>query len=173
MGPSILRRFIPPGITMLEAVTQHQINFAAYPAGHILKPRRNADPAKIAKRVRDLHMPTGYYKIVYRPARDDEPAHAIGFLIPHSFENLNDIPNVPPKQAFWSFVARIDLIEETSGTQFPGIPPHLKPVWGGSFFLSRRTGRDIRSNACGTGTPAGVVENTDSKERRALCTPKS
>lgn len=159
-----------PGATMLEAVTQHSSNFASHPKGHILKPKRDADLSKVSNRVRDLRMPTGYYKIIYRSAAGSEPARAMGFLIPHSFENLNDIPNVPRKEAFWAFVARIDLIEQTSGTRFPGIPEGMKPVWGDSFFQSRRTGRQLRSKTCGSGTPMGVVTNSTREERIAQCT---
>lgn len=162
-----------PGAAMLKTVEQHAINFAEHAKGHILKPKRDADPAKVKNNVKALRVPTGYYKIVYRPAAGGEPARAIGFLLPHTFENLNLIPNVPPKEAFWAFVARIDLIEEVSGTRFPGIPQSMKPVWGDSFFLSKRTGREIRSGSCGTGTPMGVIENTAKDERIAQCTPKA
>jgi hypothetical protein len=164
---------------MLGVVKQHSANFAAHPDGHILKPKRNADPAKVKNKVKALRMPTGYYKVIFRPAApapaeggSGEPARAIGFLILHTFENLNEIPDVPQKEAFWAFVARIDLIEETSGTRFPGIPETMKPLWGDSFFLSRRTARDIRSANCGTGTPMGVVENTTKDERIAQCIPR-
>ena len=161
----------PRATPMLDIVTQHNINFSTPPGGHILKPKRNADPAKVSNKVQNLRMPTGYYKVIYREAAGNEPAHAIGFLIPHTFENINDIPNVPRKQAFWAFVARIDLIEETSGTRFPGIPDNIKPLWGDSFFLSRRTGRQIRASSCGIGTPMGVVEDSTKEERIAQCTP--
>lgn len=159
----------PPGSTLLEVVEQHHINHASHPAGHILKPLRDANPSRVKTKVQNLLMPTGYYKVIYRPAMGNEPAHAIGFLLPHTFENLNNIPNVNPKEAFWAFVARIDLIEETSGTRFPGIPENMKDVWGDSFFLSRHTGRDIRSEDCEAGMPQGVVENTTSDERIAMC----
>jgi hypothetical protein len=156
--------------TMLEVVEQHSFNHATHPDGHILKPKRNADPTRVKDKVKELLMPTGYYKVIYRPANGSEPAHAIGFLLPHTFENLNNIHNVEPVEAFWAFVARIDLIEEASGTQFPGIQESMKQEWGDSFFLARRAGRDIRSQACGTGTPAGVAENTTKDQRIALCT---
>ncbi len=115
-------------------------------------------------------MPTGYYKVIYRPADGTEPAHAIGFLLPHTFENLNNLPGVDPEEAFWAFVARIDLIEATSATTFPGIPEHMKSAWGDSFFESRRTGRNIRPNSCGAGTPLGVMSNTTKAQRLAICT---
>ena len=162
----------PRGSPMLEVVEQHSINFASHPEGDILRPKRNATPSAVAGKVKNLRMPTGYYKVIYRPATDGEPAHAIGFLLPHTFENLNHIPNVDPEEAFWAFVSRIDLIEEASGTQFSGIPEGMKEVWGDSFFLSRRTGRDIRSQSCGLGTPKGVVENATPDQRIAMCTDR-
>ncbi len=157
---------------MLPVVEQHKINHASHPKGHILKPKRKANPSKIKSKVKDLRMPTGYYKVVFRPATGSEPAHAIGFLLPHTFENLNNIPNVDPEKAFWAFVAKIDLIEQTAGTTFPGIPESMKRKWGDSFFQSKRTGRNIRSSNCGMGTPKGVVENTTKDQRIAMCTDK-
>lgn len=60
---------------MLEAVEQHSANHAAHSEGDILKPKRNADPTKVKAKVKDLRMPTGYYKVIYRPAVGTEPAH--------------------------------------------------------------------------------------------------
>jgi len=157
------------GLTFKEAVAQHSIFHAEHPKGHILKPKRSAKPDKIKSQVKDVRMPTGYFKVVYRPAIDGEPAHAIGFLLPHTFENLNIIPNMKSQEAFWSFVSRIDLIESASGIRFPGIPVEMKRRWGDSFFLSKHTGRNIRANTCGRGTPAGVAPNTSREQRLAMC----
>jgi len=158
--------------TMEEAVAQHAANFSdfGFDPGHPLKPKRNAKPDRVKAKVKLMRMPTGYYKVIFRPARNGEPPHAIGFLLPHTFENLNQIPNVDPARAFWAFVSRIDLIEETSGTRFPGVPENMKPVWGDDFFLSRRTARNIRERGCGTGMPQGVVPDTTKNERIAMCT---
>lgn len=158
-----------PGTTMLEAVTRHAANFAAHPPGHRLRPKRNARPASMPTRTRELRMPTGYYKVIYRPEMGDEPAHAIGFLLPHSYENLNNIPNVSSDEAFWAFVSRIDVIEAASGTRFPGISEAMKSQWGDPFFLSKRTGRDIRSPTCGKGSPQGVLPDSTRNERLAAC----
>lgn len=155
---------------MLGVTEQHKVNFEMHPSDHILRPMRTAKPESVKAKVKDLRMPTGYYKVIYRPAVGTEPAHAIGFLLPHTFENLNKIPGVNTNEAFWSFVARIDLIEATSATTFPGIPASMKLVWGDSFFESRRTGRNIRGNSCGLGTPQGVEPNTTKAERLAACT---
>ena len=64
----------------------------------------------------------------------------------------------------------LKMIVLSGGTVFPGIPESTKIVWGGEFFGSRRTGRNIRSNACGIGAPQGVVENTTGAQRLAMCT---
>jgi DNA/RNA endonuclease G (NUC1) len=155
---------------MLGVTEQHKLNFESNPSGHVLKPKRTAKPNSVKPRSRNLRMPTGYYKVIYRPAFGTEPAHAIGFLLPHTFENLNNLPDVDPKETFWAFVSRIDLIEATSATTFPGIPEHMKSAWGDSFFESRRTGRNIRPNSCGAGTPQGVMSNTTKAQRLAACT---
>jgi len=67
----------------------------------------------------DITVPTGYYKLIYRPAIGDEPAQAIGFLLPHTKEKIS---------RFWSFVSRIDVIEKASGVRFHGIPEDMKNV---------------------------------------------
>jgi hypothetical protein len=165
-------KIYPSKSTLKQAVQQHQLNHTSHPTGHILKPKRDANPANIKNKVKSLRMPTGYYKVIFRPPVGSEPAHAIGFLLPHTFENLNQLPNAVPDQVFWAFVARIDLIEETSGTRFGGIPASMKQVWGDTFFTSRRTGRNIRSPSCGIGTPSGVAPNTTKAQRIAMCTDK-
>lgn len=161
-------RIYSPGTTLLQAATQIAKNVTAFPKKHILHPKREAVPKDIKDTVKNLQVPTGYYQVVYRPAVAAEPAHAIGFLLPHTFEDLGRNPAHNPQQAFWAFVSRIDVIEEVSGTQFPGIPADLKRKWGDGFFQSRRTGREI-SKGC-TGTPQGVVENSTKQERLAFCT---
>ncbi len=118
-------------------------------------------------------MPTGYFKLVFRPARDSEPARLIGFLMPHSFENLNMaadfFDNVSPEDAFWFFVSTPSLIEEASGMAFPGIPDSMKDTWGDDFFFEHDEGRNIRSGSCGEGTPQGLVESSTKEERIAAC----
>lgn len=162
----------PPRNKFLEVVTQHQSNRESHPKKHILYPDRKANPSKLKAKLRQTRVPTGYYKVVYRPAMGDEPAHAIGFLLPHTFENLNNLPNVKSDEAFWAFVSKIDLIEKTSGTKFPGVPSTMKIKWGDQFFLSKRTGRNIRNKDCGVGTPRGVAENTTRDQRVAMCTDR-
>jgi DNA/RNA endonuclease G (NUC1) len=158
---------------MQQVVERHHDTFESTNAGDILRPKRNATPDNVRARVREMRMPTGYFKVIYRPAMDGEPAHAIGFLLPHTFENLNMLvdsyEDFPRDESFWAFVARIDLIEQTSGMSFPGIPAAMKSVWGDAWFQARRTGRDIRPNTCGMGTPQGMLEDSTLEERIAAC----
>ncbi len=124
-----------------------------------------------------MRMPTGYFKVLYRPETKDTEEQAIGFLIPHSFENLNLLTDkykdLNTQEAFWAFVARIDLIEETSGVSFPGIPEELKSYWKNKWFSARAgTARNIRSSSCGAGSVSGITENTSKDERLRACTDK-
>jgi hypothetical protein len=161
-----------PGGTMQEAVERHHENFGATNTGDILHPKRDAKPDRVRDQVRDMKMPTGYFKVIYRPAMDGEPAHAIGFLLPHSFENLNMLtgsyPRMPTAKAFWAFAARIDLVEQASGITFPGIPADLKHGWGDGWFFDRMESRNI-SEGCADGMPQGVIENSTRAERLAAC----
>jgi len=160
---------------MQTAVTHHQANFNATSKGDLLRPKRNAKSDRVKNKVKDMRIPTGYFKVIYRPAKDGEPAHAIGFLLPHSFENLNlaadQYSNLTKEEAFWLFVSRIDLIEETSGVRFSGIPQAMKSQWGDNWFFANDTSRsNLRSSTCGRGTPQGVVENSTKAQRIAACT---
>ena len=162
------------GTTMQPTVNQHHANFNATSNNDILHPDRVANPDGVKDKVKDMRMPTGYFKVIYRPAIDGEPAHAIGFMLPHTFENLNMLvdfySNLTTERAFWVFVSRIDLIEETSGVTFPGIPEEMKSIWGDDWFFDHDTSRNIRSNSCGRGTPQGVLEDSTKEERLAACT---
>ncbi len=44
---------------MLEVVEQHSTNHASHSKGHILKPKRNANPSKVKAKVKGVRMPTG------------------------------------------------------------------------------------------------------------------
>lgn len=161
--------------TMLEAVEQHRANFNATSDGDILRPKRPSNPSNVQNKVRDMRMPTGYFKVIYRPATGSEPEHLIGFLLPHSHENLimlaDSYINLSRREAFWAFVARIDLIEEVSGVRFTGIPQAMKSTWGDDWFFNQHMSRDdLRSNSCGLGAPAGVLVNSTPEERIAACT---
>ena len=74
---------------------------------------------------------------------------------------------------FWFFRSRIDLIEEMSHVQFPGIPEELKSRYSSNdWWDQRRTGREIRSKTCGRGTPQGVIPDSTKEERLEACTDK-
>ena len=124
---------------MQGIVEQHHTNFTSTNSGDMLHPLLDAKPGEIDDKVKDIRMPTGYFKVIYRPPSNGEPAHAIAFMMPHSFENLNNAAEsyigYTKKMAFWLFVSRIDLIEETSRIRFPGIPENMKSVWGMTGFL--------------------------------------
>lgn len=161
-------------LTITEKLHENYVNTAS---GDILHPLRDANPAHENNQVEHMRMPTGYFKVIYRPATGNEPAHAIGFLLPHSFENLrlaaNSYSNLKPSEAFWLFVARIDLIEETSGVHFSGIPQAMKSQWGDVWFFAHDKSRsDLRANSCGRGTPKGVILNSTLQERIQACTDK-
>ena len=165
----------PPGSTLESIATRMRENVDTHPSGHILRPRRAPNPERLDDTGRDVAVPTGYYKVIYRPAIEDEPAQAIGFLLPHSFERLRWLADhyegLERADAFWAFVSRIDLIEEMSGVRFPGISDEEKAQWRNPWFFERRGSRTIRSSDCGVGTPAGVLENTSSEDRLAACRP--
>ena len=122
-----------------------------------------------------MRMPTGYFKVIYRPAVGTEPEHVIGFLLPHSYENLNMLSdsytNLTRQQAFWAFTSRIDVIERTSGVKFRGIPQSMKSTWGDDWFFDHDKSRsDLRSSSCGTGTPQGILTNSITQHRLNACT---
>lgn len=163
------------GATMLPTVEQTLENLESNPDGHILQPDRRPRPSGVKPKVRDMQMPTGYFKVIFRPATGSESAQAIAFMLPHTFENLNMLVDfyegLKTEHAFWVFVSRIDLIEETSGITFPGIPEHMKSIWGNDFFFERDEIKDVRDDpVCGVGTPQGILVNSTRDERRAACT---
>lgn len=167
----------PYGAKMASVVSQNHANFESTSKDNILHPKRDANPTKVKNKVKNLKMPTGYFKVIYRPAMDNEPAHAIGFLLPHTFENLSMLADsydfLSKTTAFWAFIARIDLIEERSGITFPVIPDSLKSAWGDEWFLSHDQSRDdLRDESCGRGTPKAVLENSTKTERIAACVDK-
>ena len=158
---------------MQQVVDEHHDNFESTASGDILRPKRDANPDNVRAKVLEMRMPTGYFKVIYRSAIDDEPEHAIAFLLPHTFENLNVLANsyenLETNEAFWVFVSRIDLIEEISGITFPGIPDNMKDIWGDDWFFDHEGGRNIRSSTCDRGTPQGILENSTRDERLAAC----
>ena len=165
----------PPGSTLASIAERMRVNVDTQPSGHILRPRRAPNPERLNEIGQDAPVPTGYFKVIYRPATDDEPAQAIGFMLPHSFERLRWLADhydgLDRTDAFWAFVSRIDLIEEMTGIRFPGIAEEKKSQWRNPWFFERRGSRTIRSPDCGVGTPAGVLEGASREERLAACRP--
>ncbi|MBA4143460.1 MAG: DNA/RNA non-specific endonuclease [Nitrosospira sp.] len=169
------KHLYPSGSRMGDVAEQHHAHFKNTDAGHILRPKRNANPKKLQKRASNMKIPTGYFAVIYRPETGEEPAHAIAFLLPHTFENLSllekRIEGMAKGRSFWAFVSRIALVEQTSGVQFPGIPPEMKRGWGDEWFLKRAGSREIRAKDCGQGKPQGVRENSTRQERLTACVP--
>src|SRR5690606_25774674 len=116
-----------------------QSNHTNYPPGHQLRPLRNANPSRLNTTASEIIVPTGYFKVIIRPATDDQPMRAIGFLLPHSFENLKSLSDsydgLDSERAFWAFSARIDLIEQASAIAFPMIDENLKARWRDPWFF--------------------------------------
>src|SRR5690606_17410100 len=81
----------PANLTLKEAAIRIRANHTSHPPGHPLRPLRTANPERMQDSVSDIVVPTGYFKVIIRPATDDQPMRAIGFLLPHSFENLKSL----------------------------------------------------------------------------------
>ena len=158
---------------IINVATQNRINFVSKPRGHILKPLREPNLKKIKeKRTQNLRLPTGYYKVIYRPAKDEKLEYAIGFLIPHTFENLNFISS-DKSPAFWSFASSIDIIESVSGTKFSGIPAALKKTPTIALIARLKAVNYSGLKDCdGDFEPKGVAQNTTKSQRLEYCTDK-
>jgi DNA/RNA endonuclease G (NUC1) len=156
-----------PALNFEDIVMKHHKNFITYEKNHSLKPKRDANPSKMKKQVKEMKVPTGYYKIIYKPATHNQSAQAIAFLIPHTFETLKHLKTADNKPPFWSFVSRIDVIEASSQTYFPGIPESLKRVWGSRFFEATKVA--FPSSACVERRPKGVLLNSTKQQRIKAC----
>jgi hypothetical protein len=77
-----------------------------------------------AQRVR----PTGFFKVLYRPASEHEDEQAVAFLVPHTH---------PRGLSFWSFIAPVAGVEQASGIEF-GFDDRLKRGGRQRFWLDRR-----------------------------------
>jgi DNA/RNA endonuclease G (NUC1) len=69
-------------------------------------------------------QPTGFFKVIIRPATASSEAQAIGYLFPHTEQKGYKFP---------SFRARIDLIERVSDLRF-AVPENLKGAWNDSSW---------------------------------------
>lgn len=109
----------------------------------------------------DIHVPTGYYKVIFRPEIGSEPAHAIGFLLPHTNEKIEN---------FWDFTSRIDVIEKASGVRFTGIPENMKKIWSSGFFYNNKVGGwKLRVNCNQNYTAGGLVDDSTHDQRLDKC----
>lgn len=109
----------------------------------------------------DIAVPTGYYKVIYKPSVDGEPAQAIGFLLPHTREKV---------ESFWSFTSRIDVIEKASGVRFNGIPEPMKKRWGSAYFFNKKKGNWKLRNDCDHNyTALGWIEDSTHEQRLDFC----
>ena len=77
------------GGKMLPTVPQAFDNREATTDGYLLHSKRPLNPDNVKPKVKDMQMPTGYFKVMYRPATGSEPAQAIAFMLPYTFENPN------------------------------------------------------------------------------------
>ena len=165
----------PAGSTLRETAARIRQNYSDFDSGHILRPRRTANPERLHAAVTETVVPTGFFKVIVKPASDGDPLRAIGFLIPHSFESLDQLsdhyPGLSRDEAFWAFAARIDLIEDATGLTFSIPGEQVKSRWRDAWFFERKGSRDIRHNTCGTGQPMGVLLNTSQSDRQAACLP--
>lgn len=86
--------------------------------------------------------PTGFYKVLFRPGRDGDQDRAVGFLVPHTTEEMN-------AANFRQFVARIDVIEKAGGFAF-SVPEALKGGSGQMWWLERKAPTNWlpRSKSC-------------------------
>jgi hypothetical protein len=109
----------------------------------------------------DVNVPTGYFKVIYRPPTDNDPAHAIGFLLPHTNEKID---------SFWHFISRIDVIEKASGVRFNGIPEDMKDDWSSDFFFGKKVGGwKLRKNRQNNYTAGGWIEDSTFEQRMERC----
>jgi DNA/RNA endonuclease G (NUC1) len=107
--------------------------------------------------------PTGFYKVVFRPARGNEPARAIAFLVPHTKQTAF---------SFWLFATSVRTVEGSSGLRF-GIDQSLKGPPDETFWMANRrkapSGWDVRGE-CDQKLPvAGWMGDRTRKERVAAC----
>jgi DNA/RNA endonuclease G (NUC1) len=72
--------------------------------------------------------PTGFFKVIHRPASGGEAAQAVAFLVPHTHQR---------GLSFWSFIATVAVVERVSGLVF-GFDEQLKHGGRHGFWLARR-----------------------------------
>lgn len=117
-----------------------------------LKPSAAGLPGQVVK-------PTGFYKVILRPARDGEPARAVGFLVPHT--------RTPMNANYRNFIARVDVVEAASGFAF-SVPAALKGAGGQEWWLERLVPKSwvLRAKTCPADGPREGWEPDLSREDR-------
>ena len=110
----------------------------------------------------EIKVPTGYFKVIYKPASNTEPAEAAGFLLPHTQEKY---------KVFWPFISRIDLIQEITGITFSGIEEELKGKGHQYYWLEREapSGWGLRKDCNFNFNPSGLLTDAIREERLAAC----
>lgn len=117
-----------------------------------------------AKLPHDIVRPTGFFKVVFRPAQNGQPARAIAFLVPHTKQK---------GLSHWLFVTSVATVEEASGlrfgfaTEFKGAPD--LSIWRAESRLVPNNWTP-RSNCAQKLPVAGFMAQRPVKERIALCT---
>jgi len=150
----------PAGATQKDVAIQMRANDDDFPSVHILNPQRSPSPDRLNEAGRSVPVPPGYFKVLYRPEAGDEPARAIGFLLPHSYERLGFLADhydgLDRGEAFWAFVSRIDLILKSSvAFVFPGYRMSSRRPGEVVGFSITEAGAIFGTGDCGVGTPAG------------------
>lgn len=121
-----------------------------------LKPSAAGLPGQVVK-------PTGFYKVILRPARDGEPARAVGFLVPHTRTAIT--------ANYRNFIARIDVVEEATGFAF-SVPTALKGAGGQEWWLERLVPKTwtLRSKTCpADSAPEGWQPDLSKSDRLSTC----
>ncbi len=74
------------GTTMADVVEQNHLNYQQYQKGQMLRPKSDTKPDHVSQLAGEMVMPTGYFKVIFRPGDGQQQARAIGFLLPHTYE---------------------------------------------------------------------------------------
>src|ERR1044072_7033336 len=143
----------------IRAIEEGEVEPSSFPkVGELLK-KTNGKPLSI-----DVVRPTGFYKVVFRPARNNEPARAIAFLAPHTKEKGLE---------FWTFVVPVKVVEQASGLKF-GFGDEFKGDPDLAFWQAPArevpSGWSPRSDCKARERVAGWMAEKSLADRVAICT---